>query len=163
MHRLLSLVFILIATPGILSAQETIRTSRYERAGAAVKSSSEIDVLRERYGVPARFLIISPSLGDDIVLAVYKTDFSKALGGLIHAVSYPDFFNKDAVTAYYMLLSNEPVIIGGHAYSFDVDGEAYEIHYIKNGLVATGLISSSEAFLSRDGYLLKVGRSKKHE
>ena len=171
MYRLLSLLFILIATPSFLSAQEIIRTSRYERTGKAVedqasiivRTSDKIEVLRERYGISPHAAIISPSLGDDIILVAYRTDHTKAIGGLVNSESYPDFSNNDAVTAYYILFNKEPVIIGGHAYSFDADGAEYQIHYIKDGHIATGTLSANEAFLSQDGYLLKAWRSKKHE
>lgn len=160
MYRLLTLLFILVATPVILYAQEIITTSRYEKTAIAGKSFSGIDVLREKYGIPERASIISPSLGDDIVLEVYRADSRKAFGSPVLLEKYFDIFRKDPAE-YYMLFDKEPEIIGGHAYSFDVNGSQYEIHYIKDGLVATYMISASEAFLSQDGYLLKVWRPEK--
>ena len=162
MCRFVSLLLIILATPGLLLAQEVIRTSRYELDRMDIKSSVGVDVLRGKYGIPASFSIISPSLGDDILLAVYRTDYMKASGAVIHPESYPDVFKNDAVELY-MLFSKEPVIIGGHAYMFDADGAAYRIYYIKDGFVATVMISANEAFLSQDGYLLKAWRLRKHE
>lgn len=160
MYRLPALLFILIASPVILRAQEIITTSRYEKTVIAGENSSGIGVLREKYGIPAHVSIISPSFGADIVLEVYRTDFRKASGSPVLLEKYSDILRKDTAE-YYMLFNKEPAIIGGHAYSFDVNGTEYEIHYIKNGLVATYKISANEAFLSQDGYLLKVWRQEK--
>jgi hypothetical protein len=129
----------------------------------STNSSYEIDVLRERYSIPSRSSIISPSFGDDIILAVCRTDLDGADGTCIQGESQPVFFKDDALTAYYMLFKKEPVIIGAHAYSFDVYGTRYQIHYVKKGSVITKAISANEAFLSQDNYMLKVWGSKKHE
>ena len=141
--RFLSLLFILILVPGLLSAQDIIRTSRYDRTGMSTNSSDKIDVLRKRYSIPSRSSIISPSFGDDIILVVCRTDLG--------------------LTAYYMLFKKEPVIIGEHAYSFDVYGTQYQIHYVKNGSIITKVISANEVFLSQDNYMLKVWGPKRHE
>ncbi len=165
MHRprFLSLLFIVISVPGIIYAQDIIRTSRYDRADMPANSSDKIDVLRERYNIPSRSLIISPSFGDDIILAVRRTDLKGEEGPSIKTESHPVLFTDDAFTAYYMLFRKEPSIIGEHAYSFDVDGNRYQIHYVKNGSVITKAISANEMFLAQDNYMLKVLRPEKHE
>jgi len=162
MHKF-SLLFILILVPGLLSAQDIIRTSRYDRARMSANSSDKVDVLRERYGIPLRSSIISPSFGDDIILAVRGTDLKGEDGPSGQAESQPVFFKDDAFTAYYMLFKKEPVIIGAHAYFFDVYGTRYKIYYVRNGSVITKVISANEAFLSQDNYTLKAWGRKKHE
>jgi hypothetical protein len=163
MHKFLPLLFILVLVPGLLSGQEIIRTSRYERAGMSTNSSDKINVLRERYGIPLRSLIISPSFGDDIILAVCRTNLKGADGSFIQGESPSVFFKDDALTTYYMLFNREPIIIGTHAYSFDVNGIRYQIHFVKGGSVITRVISANEAFLSQDSYMIKIWGSKKHE
>lgn len=163
MHKFLSLLFIFILVPGLLYAHDIIRTSSYDRTGMSTNSSDKIDILRERYGIPSRSSIISPSYGDDIILAVRRTDLKGADGPSVQAKSHPVLFKDDALTAYYMLFKKEPVIIGTHAYSFDVDRTRYQIHYVKNGSVITKAISANEAFLSQDSYMIEVWGPKKHE
>jgi len=163
MHKFLSLLFILVLLPGLLFAQEIIKTSRYELVGMSTKRSDKIDVLRERNGIPSRSSIISPSFGDDIILAVCRTRLNGEEAPFIQAESQSVLIKDDKLTTYYMLFSNEPVIVGAHAYSFDVYGTRYQIHYVKNGLVVTKVVSENESFLSQDSYMLKVRGSKKHE
>ena len=150
MNKLILAVFILIFIPGFLPAQEIIRTSRYDRAEMSPNRPDKIDVLRERYSIPSRSPVISLSFGDEIILAVCSTD---------PKVEESD----DALTAYYMLFKKEPVIIGAHAYFFDVYGTRYKIYYVRNGSVITKVISANEAFLSQDNYTLKAWGRKKHE
>ncbi len=163
MHRSLSLLFILILIPGLLHAQDIIRTSRYERAGISTKSSDKIDALREQYNIPSPCSIISPSFGDDIILAVRRTNLKGEDSPSVQAGSQPVLFKDDALTTYYMLFKKEPVIIGAHAYSFDGEGTRYRIHYVKKGYVITKAISANEAFLAQDNYAFKVCGPKKHE
>lgn len=149
--------------PGFGLGQEIVRTSRYERAGISGKGLDKIEVLREKYSIPSRFSIISPSFGDDIILTVYRTDLKEEDGTLIQSGNMPFLFKDDALTAYYMLFNKEPVIIGMHAYSFNVYDARYKIDYVKKGLVTTKMLAPDEAFLTQDGYMLKVWRSKRHE
>lgn len=162
MHKYLVLVFVLILTMPA-SGQEIIRTSRYERAEMTEKSSDRINMLREKYRIPSRFAIVSPSLGDDIILAVYITNLRESNGALIQSRNIRFLLRDEALTSYYMLTNREPVIIGSHAYSLDAHGTGYKIHYIKNGLTTTEIISPAEAFLTQDGYILTIWRSKKDE
>ncbi len=163
MHKFWSLLFIFISVPGLLYAQDIIRTSRYDRAGMSTNNSDKIDVLRGKYTIPSRSSIISPSFGDDIILAVRRTDIKGDDGPSLQPEKKPVLYNDDALTTYYMLFKKEPVIIGAHSYSFDVYGARYQIHYVKNGYVKTKVISVNEAFVSQDNYLLKVWGPKKHE
>jgi hypothetical protein len=107
--------------------------------------------------------IISPSRSREIILEVRRTDLTVEDGLSIQAESQPTIFKDDALTAYYMLFRKEPVIIGAHAYSFDVYGNRYQIHYVKNSSVIAKVISANEAFLSQDSYMLKVWGSNKNE
>lgn len=149
--------------PSFGMGQEIIRTSRYERAVMSEKDSGRIVILREKYKIPSRFAIISPSLGDDIILAVYTTNLREGNGALIQSGNIQFLFRDDALTSYYMLANREPAIIGSHAYSFDLHGTEYRIHYIKKGLTTTEIIAPKEAFLTQDGYIITVRRSKKNE
>ncbi len=92
MHKFLPLLFILVLVPGLLSGQEIIRTSRYELAGMSTKGSDKIDVLRERHGIPLGSLIISPSFGDDIILAVCSTN-RKGGDGVLYSGRKPVCFH----------------------------------------------------------------------
>jgi hypothetical protein len=163
MSKFLTVLFILALVPGIGYEQEIVRTSRYEVALVPEKTSQKIDILRERYKIPLRFSIISPSLGDDIILTVYRTNLKEADVTLIQSESIPFLFNDDALAAYYMLFNKEPVIIGSHAYFFDEGGSKYKIYYLKDGSIKTAMMTPDQAFLTNDGYMLKVWRSKKHE
>lgn len=163
MSNFLRALLILALVPSIGYEQEIVRTSRYELAHITEKDSQRVGILRERYNIHSRFSIVSPSFGDDIILTVYRTNLREADGTLIQFKNVPFLFNDDALAAYYMLFNKEPVIIGSHAYSFDAVGDKYKIYYSKDGSVKTGIIAPNEAFLTNDGYMLKVWRSKKHE
>ncbi len=85
------------------------------------------------------------------------------MGSFIQEESRSVFIKDDALTTYYMLFNKEPIIIGAHAYSFDVNGTRYQIHFVKDGSVITRVISANEAFLSQDSYMLKIWGPRKHE
>jgi hypothetical protein len=91
-------------------------------------------------------LIVSPSFGDDVILKVYRTGLRDADGTLIQSENAPFLLKDDSLAAYYMLFSKETVIIGAHAYAFDVVGDKHKIYYLKDGSVRTGWLLRTRLF-----------------
>ncbi|MFO0753542.1 MAG: hypothetical protein U0411_09495 [Thermodesulfovibrionales bacterium] len=155
MHRLCFFLVLLAALPSASAAQEVIRSSRYERANMNTKVAEKTVALREKYRLPSGCQVKTPSEGEEVVILVYQHGMEVEESRIIEEKQAPYLFAEKAVEACYFLYNREPVIIGNHAYLFEVSGDTTSLYTVKDGKSSAVGMADGQAYLTRDGYLLK--------
>jgi len=98
--------------------------------------------------------VIAPSSGGDVVIISYKVNMEIPADVILQKDKDPYLFKEPV--AYYRLYAKEPVRIGKSVYAFSVKGETFNIFMVKGGKVISKSLQMDEAYLTNDGYLLKL-------
>lgn len=159
MGLLLFLVVLAVSSMG--SGQEIIRSSRYERANMSTKAAERASALREKYRLPANCPVKAPSEGEEVIIIVYRHGMEVQEGKVIEEGKVPFLFVERALDACYFLYGREPVIIGRHAYMFEDAGDATSLYAVKDGKPSVVELAAGQAYLAKDGYLLKRWKGAK--
>lgn len=156
-------IFLLLAltVPSMGTAQEIVRSSRYERANMSTKSEEKAAALREKYRLPAGCPVKAPSQGEEVIIIAYRHGMEVEESKIIQEEKVPFLFAERAMDACYFLFNREPVIIGRHAYLFETAGDAFSLYAVKDGTPSLVEVADGQAYMTKDGYLLKRWKGTK--
>ncbi|MBZ0158342.1 MAG: hypothetical protein K8I29_19265 [Alphaproteobacteria bacterium] len=127
----------------------------------STESAEKAAALREKYYLPTGCPVKAPSQGEEVIVIVYRHGLEVEENKIIQEEKVPYLFAERAIDACYFLFNREPLIIGRHAYLFETSGDAFSLYAVKNGAPSPVEMADGQAYMTKDGYLLKRWKGTK--